>query len=133
MMAALQGGMTFQKGLGLIHSLSHPLGSLEHNRLHHGTLNAVFLPHVLRYNMQACPERMDNLALAVGAEDRHKVPDFFTSLSKKIGLPTQLREMGVEPTDIKPLAECAASDHCSATNPRPVTVEACEQIYKAAY
>ncbi len=133
MISALQGGMTFQKGLGLIHSLSHPLGSLEHKRLHHGTLNAVFLPYVLRYNMEACADRMDNLARTVGAEERQKLPDFFTALSKKIGLPTQLREMGVEPAELELLAEAAASDHCSATNPRPVTVEACQQLYKDAY
>ena len=133
MMSALQGGMTFQKGLGLIHSLSHPLGSLEHNRLHHGTLNAVFLPHVLRYNMQSCPDRMHNLAVAVGVKDRDELPDFFTTLSKEIGLPTQLREMGVQPADLEPLAESAASDHCSATNPRSVTVEVCQHLYRIAY
>ena len=133
MMSALQGGMTFQKGLGLIHSLSHPLGSLQHNRVHHGTLNAIFLPHVLRYNMQACPDRMDDLAQAVGASHRQELPDFFATLNTRIGLPTQLREMGLASTDLDSLAERAAKDHCSATNPRSVSVEACHQLYQDAY
>jgi len=133
MMAALQGGMTFQKGLGAIHSLSHPLGALESKRLHHGTLNAVFLPHVLRYNKQACPDQIDRLALAIGVTDRNELPDYFTALSKELGLPTQLREMGLELVDLEPLAEPALSDHCSATNPRPVTLEACRQLYQEAY
>ncbi|MEM8974447.1 MAG: iron-containing alcohol dehydrogenase, partial [Pseudomonadota bacterium] len=54
MMAALQGGLTFQKGLGAIHALSHPLGALKHVSLHHGTLNAILLPYVLEKNAPAC-------------------------------------------------------------------------------
>ena len=70
MMAALQGGLTFQKGLGLVHSLSHPLGAVPGKRLHHGTLNAIFLPHVLRFNLDACPAKMDSLARAAGGSRR---------------------------------------------------------------
>ena len=133
MMAALQGGLTFQKGLGAIHSLSHPLGALEGKPLHHGTLNAVFLPHVLAFNMVACPGRMDQIAGAAGARDRRELPQIFTHLAEQIGLPICLRDLGLKPQDLEPLAERAFKDHCSATNPRPLTVEDCGALYRAAY
>lgn len=133
MMAALQGGLTFQKGLGAIHSLSHPLGALKHKRLHHGTLNAIFLPHVLRYNLPLCSNRLSSLAQSIDLADCNELPDFFFELSSELGLPTKLREMDIEHADLEPLAERAMSDHCSATNPRPVTIEAYRQLYQDAY
>ena len=62
MMCSLQGGLAFQKGLGAVHSLSHPLGALTEKRLHHGTLNAIFLPVVLRFNYDYCKEKMQVIA-----------------------------------------------------------------------
>src|SRR4030095_14900402 len=62
MMCSLQGGLAFQKGLGAVHSLSHPLGGLTEKRLHHGTLNALFLPHVLKFNMNYCIDKMETIA-----------------------------------------------------------------------
>ncbi|MDA1179443.1 MAG: iron-containing alcohol dehydrogenase, partial [Planctomycetota bacterium] len=75
MMASLQGGLTFQKGLGMIHSLSHPLGAVPRKQLHHGTLNAIFLPHVLRYNAKAAAEKMQRIAHGVGLRTADELPD----------------------------------------------------------
>ncbi|MBC8288705.1 MAG: iron-containing alcohol dehydrogenase, partial [Planctomycetes bacterium] len=77
MMASLQGGLTFQKGLGMIHSLSHPLGALPDKPLHHGTLNAIFLPHVLRFNADACPEKLDRMAEAMKCGEGRNLPAVF--------------------------------------------------------
>lgn len=133
MMAALQGGLTFQKGLGLVHSLSHPLGGLQGKRLHHGTLNAIFLPHVLRFNMEACPVKMDHMARAVGASTRSDLPALFESLTAEIGLPTRLRDLDVPREELARLPDFALQDHCSLTNPSPVTLEACKQLYEDAF
>ena len=132
MMSALQGGLTFQKGLGLVHALSHPLGGIKNKVLHHGTLNAVFMPHVLRFNMKACPEKMDSIADVIGGNSREELPDLFYNLTESLGLPTRLKQMGVDSEDIKPLAKKAALDHCCSGNPRLVTEESCRIIYEAA-
>ena len=132
MMAALQGGLTFQKGLGLVHSLSHPLGAVPGKRLHHGTLNAIFLPHVLRFNLDACPAKMDSLARAAGGSRGSELPSLLEDLTAAIGLPGRLRDLGVERKDVEPLAEYALQDHSSATNPKPLTAEICQQMFEAA-
>jgi len=128
MMAALQGGLTFQKGLGLIHSLSHPLGALAGKRLHHGTLNAVFLPHVLRFNLTHCGEKFNRMASALGVTDSASLAGFFETLARDLGLPTSLSDMGVTPSDLIGIAAAAMQDHCHRTNPRPVTRDDCESI-----
>lgn len=133
MMSALEGGLTFQKGLGLIHSLSHALGGLTQKNLHHGTLNAIFLPHVLRFNMDGCPEKLDRIANLLGIAARQDLPDFFTRLAAELALPARLRDMGVGRGDLEPMPQLAYQDHCTATNPRPATVEDCRTIYEAAY
>src|SRR6185437_14477942 len=94
MLCSLHGGLTFQKGLGAVHSLSHPLGALTEKRLHHGTLNAIFLPHVLRFNAPACPEKLGRIAHALGLT-REQLPDAVTKLNARLGLPPNLSAMGV--------------------------------------
>ena len=132
LMCALEGGLGFQKGLGLIHSLSHPLGSLEDKRLHHGTLNAIFLPHVLAFNMEACPGKMDIMAQVMGLPDRSGLPDASTQLLKDLGLPLTLGEMGLTIADIEPLVPAALQDHSTPPNPRDATEEDCRALFKAA-
>jgi len=131
-MAALQGGLGFQKGLGLVHSLSHPLGGLKDKRLHHGTLNGIFLPHVLRYNIDACAGKMDRMAAVLGLGHRKNLPGYFQEMTAAIGLPGRLADMGLTGDDLSGLAPIARRDHCSATNPRPVTEEDCAELYRAA-
>jgi alcohol dehydrogenase class IV len=133
MMAALEGGLTFQKGLGAVHALSHPLGALEHRRLHHGTLNALFLPHVLRFNADACPDRMTRMSQALGLTNASDLPRHFDDLVARLSLPTRLRDMGVTREEALGIAADAVRDHCAATNPRPLTVEECHGLLDAAY
>lgn len=132
LMAALEGGLSLQKGLGLVHSLSHPLGALKEKRLHHGTLNAVFLPHVLRFNMNACRDKMDRIAEVIGVQRRTELPDAFSRKIAEIGLPLKLSEIGVSEADCEPLVPIAFGDHCTATNPRPSTADDCRMLFRAA-
>ena len=133
MMAALQGGLTFQKGLGAIHSLSHPLGSLTTKRLHHGMLNAIFLPHVLRFNFDACPDKMDRMAKAIGVAAGQELPRAFEHLIASLALPLKLRELAVSLDDLTPLATAAARDHTAATNPKPLSADDCRRLIQSAY
>jgi len=132
LMCALQGGLGFQKGLGLIHSLSHPLGALEEKRLHHGMLNAIFLPHVLEFNMDACPEKMDAMAHAMGVKSRDELPEASRKLITELGLPLRLSEMGVTEDDVIPLAKAAFEDHSTPPNPKDATEANCLALFKAA-
>jgi alcohol dehydrogenase class IV len=100
--------------------------------LHHGTLNAIFLPHVLRFNMEACPEKMDTIARAMGTSKATDLPKLIENLNAEIGLPSRLRDLGVVQEDVAPLAEFALEDHSSASNPRPVTAAVCKQVYEEA-
>ncbi len=120
MMAALQGGMTFQKGLGAVHGLSHPLGGLHALRLHHGTLNAVLLPAVLRFNAPAIGPRLPALRRAMGLGEDDDVAEAIVGLNRALGLPARLSEMGVREEHLAGMGEAAARDHSTATNPRPI-------------
>jgi len=132
LMCALEGGLGFQKGLGLIHSLSHPLGAIQKKRLHHGTLNAIFLPHVLEFNMNACPEKMDAVAHVMGQQSRERLPDACRQLISELGLPLRLGELGLTVDDVTPLAAAALEDHSTPPNPRDATQQDCLALFKAA-
>ena len=132
MMCSLQGGLAFQKSLGAVHSLSHPLGALTERRLHHGTLNAIFLPVVLRFNFDYCKEKMQTIARSLEIMDA-SLPDRFAQLNQELGLPARLRELGLSKEDLLPLAEKAKEDHCTPTNPRPMQVEDFHQLYLEAW
>jgi 4-hydroxybutyrate dehydrogenase len=118
MMAAMEGAMAFQKGLGAVHALSHPLGSLEDLKLHHGTLNAIFLPPVLRFNRPSIGDKWERLAAAMGLPSGADVADAVAALNARLGLPTTLRAMGVPEQVMPAMAEAATHDHCNPTNPR---------------
>jgi 4-hydroxybutyrate dehydrogenase len=133
MLCSLQGGLAFQKSLGAVHSLSHPLGALTEKRLHHGTLNAIFLPFVLNFNYAYCKEKMEVLANKLKIKDAYKLPYRFALLNQDLGLPVRLRELGLTKTELKPLAKKAKEDHCSPTNPRPLKVEDCHRLYAEAW
>ncbi len=130
MSASMQGAMAFQKGLGCVHSLSHPLGGVKVNGktgLHHGTLNAVVLPAVLRFNETAESVVRDNryarmrrvMNLPAGADLAQAVHD----LTARLGLPTGLRQMGVPEDALEHVVEGALLDHCHKTNPRIATAD----------
>jgi 4-hydroxybutyrate dehydrogenase len=123
MMAALEGGLTFQKGLGAVHALSHPLGGLRELALHHGMLNAVLLAPVLRFNAAAsvAAEKYAAIRSALGLAASADLPAFFAGLVERLPLPRTLSEMGVPAEVLEPTARAAVLDHSSATNPRPAS------------
>jgi 4-hydroxybutyrate dehydrogenase len=133
MLASVEGGLAFQKGLGAVHSLSHALGGHPRLALHHGTLNALFLPHVLRFNHDGCPAKMQAIADRLRLGRSTDVADAFARRVEELGLPTRLRDLGLEETELEGLAPVALADHCTATNPRPLDVASCLELYRAAW
>jgi alcohol dehydrogenase class IV len=114
MVCALEGAMAFQKGLGAVHALTHPLGAIRSLNLHHGTLNAVLLPEVLRFNRETIGEKWSILETHIGGP-----PDVaIAELNRALGLPSGLLEMGVTETMMEEVSRAALKDHCHATNPR---------------
>jgi 4-hydroxybutyrate dehydrogenase len=124
MSASMQGAMAFQKGLGCVHSLSHSLGGVN-PRLHHGTLNAIFLPAVLRFNAQAESVRQENrlqrLASAMGLAPGSDVAEVILEMNARLGLPTGLATLGVSAPQFDRVIAGALADHCHKTNPRLAT------------
>jgi alcohol dehydrogenase class IV len=121
MSAAMQGAMAFQKGLGCVHSLSHALGGLSGHQLHHGTLNAVLLPAVLKFNAPVVGRKVQRLAREFGvAGDASAAPlaQAVLALNERLGLPVGLAAMGLGRGDFKHVIHHALLDHCHASNPR---------------
>lgn len=126
MSASMQGAMAFQKGLGCVHSLSHSLGGVD-PRLHHGTLNALFLPQVVAFNAQAEPvkaeRRLDRMAQAMGLHQAADLPQALRDMNARLGLPTGLQVLGVRHEQFDRIIEGALADHCHKTNPRLASAE----------
>ena len=133
-------GMGFSNvGLGIVHSMAHSLGAFFDTP--HGLANALLLPHVLRFNGKVCPElfrnmgrafdlNMDNLSDDAAVE---KVANAVADLSKRLGIPQTLREIGIPEEMIPTLANQAINDACTPGNPRDVSVDDIIEIYKSAY
>ena len=130
MSASVQGALAFQKGLGCVHSLSHSLGGVN-PKLHHGTLNAMFLPAVIRFNASAesmvKDQRLRRMAGAMGlassGNDADSVADAVRAMNQRLGLPSGLAAMGVQPEWFERIIEGALADHCHKTNPRIATAD----------
>jgi 4-hydroxybutyrate dehydrogenase len=124
MSASMQGAMAFQKGLGCVHSLSHSLGGVD-PRLHHGTLNAMFLPAVVRFNASAesiqKESRLQRMAQAMGLNSGSDIPEAIKDMNARLGLPGGLAEMGVRREQFEQIIVGALADHCHKTNPRIAT------------
>ncbi len=124
MSASMQGALAFQKGLGCVHSLSHSLGGVD-PRLHHGTLNALFLPAVVRFNAQAesvqKEHRLARMASAMGLASGGDIPEAIRVMNARLGLPAGLAAVGVAESQFEAVIDGAMADHCHKTNPRLAT------------
>ena len=130
--AASMGSTAFQKGLGAMHSLSHPCGSLLDT--HHGLANAVVMPYVLVFNRPAIEEKMAALAryLDLPSPSFAAVLDWILDLRERIGIPHTLKDLGVSESDAERFAPMAEIDPSSATNPVPVDARNLEALYQRA-
>jgi len=133
-------GMGFSNvGLGIVHSMAHSLGAFFDTP--HGVANALLLPHVLRFNGKVCPDLFRNMGRAFGLNMENlnddaaveTVVEEIANLSKRVGIPQTLREIGVPEEMIPQLANQAINDACTPGNPRDVTVEDIIEIYNQAY
>ena len=126
MSASMQGALAFQKGLGCVHSLSHSLGGVN-PRLHHGTLNAMFLPAVIRFNAEAesvkRERKIERLAETMGLAGAQDVAPALKAMNAKLNLPAGLRPMGVTEDLFPKIIEGALADHTHKTNPREASAK----------
>ncbi|MDJ0981488.1 MAG: iron-containing alcohol dehydrogenase, partial [Kiloniellales bacterium] len=118
--AASMGATAFQKGLGAIHSLSHPIGAIYDT--HHGLTNAVVMPYVLAFNRPAVADKMERLAawLGLAQPSFQAVQDWILGLRSALSIPHSLREIGVGDDRLEEIAEMAAVDPTAPTNPLPL-------------
>jgi alcohol dehydrogenase class IV len=117
MCAATMGATAFQKGLGSIHALSHPVGSLYDT--HHGLTNAVFMPYVIAFNRTAIDAKMARLAAYLGLRRQsfQGFLDWVVELRQTLGIPHSLEGLGVPLNELGKLADMSAVDPCAAENP----------------
>jgi len=131
MVAASMGAVAFQKGLGAIHSLSHPVGAMYNT--HHGMTNAVFLPYVLMYNRDSIQDKIDPMCDALGLpRGFDHLLEWTLSLRKQIGVPHAITELGVNDDQVDLIAERAVADPSTGTNPRPLDMAGAKLIFQAA-
>ena len=132
LVAASMGATAFQKGLGAIHALSHPVGALYDT--HHGLTNAVVMPYVLAFNRSAIEDRLTRLAawLDLPNPSFQSVMDWVLELRKKLEMPHTLAAMGVTSERLDQLSEMAAQDPTAGSNPIPVGVPEMKEMFVAA-
>ncbi len=132
MAAAAMGATAFQKGLGAVHALSHPVGALYDT--HHGLTNAVFMPYVLAFNRPAIQDKLKRLAAYLGlARPGFKaVLDWTLELRRQLAVPHTLRELGVDDSRIDEMAQMAALDPTAGGNPLPVGVKELTRLFRNA-
>ncbi len=132
LLASLMGAVAFQKGLGVVHSLAHPLSSLLDT--HHGLANAVNLPYGMKFNYKGFETRFDQMAQAfgLGFQKGDQVIDHLFQLNETLGMPSKLSDIGVTTEHIDELALLAEADFCHPNNPKPVRLQDFKMLYKEA-
>jgi len=132
MIGSLMGAVAFQKGLGVVHSLAHPLSSLLDT--HHGLANAVNLPYGMRFNVSGFEDKFRQIARTMDSQEEsgEAVVGSLFGLNKELGLPVRLREVGVREEHIETLSDLAFADFCHPNNPKPVSREDFKKLYQEA-
>ena len=137
--ASLEAGLAFTNAiLGATHAMSHQVGGLLDAP--HGVVNGVLLPHVIRYNARATPDRFVDLARAAGLavdgtpgdEAAELLAEHVRTLADDVGVPRGLRELGVSEADLPRLAHTTLDDACLTTNPRSASEGDIEALFRAA-
>ncbi|MGE3968314.1 MAG: iron-containing alcohol dehydrogenase [Dongiaceae bacterium] len=132
MAAATMGATAFQKGLGAIHSLSHPVGAIYDT--HHGLTNAVVMPYVMQFNRAAIEAKMARLAawLELKNPSYTAVLDWVLALRKEIGIPHTLKEIGVDKARLDELSQAAYEDPSTGGNPVPIGAADLKKMFVAS-
>ena len=132
LLASLMGAVAFQKGLGIVHSLAHPLSSLLDT--HHGLANAVNLPYGMAFNYEGFEDRFEKMgnALGLGTKSGANVIPYLFELNNELGLPTRLGDIGVKASHVETLSQLALEDFCHPSNPKPVSKADFAAIYNKA-
>ena len=132
MMASYEGALAFVKGLGGVHALSHAAGRLHDKKLHHGTLNAVFLPHILRFHAGAADEKYARLRQAMGLKPGADLADAIEALNEDIGIPKALKTLGLGMEDAQGVVDYALKDLAHFGNPKPMSADDYAKVYETA-
>ncbi|MGM9477841.1 iron-containing alcohol dehydrogenase [Pedobacter sp. GSP4] len=132
LMASMMGAIAFQKGLGVVHSLAHPLSSLLDT--HHGLANAVNIPYGMQFNIAGFEERFKKIAraLELREESGEAVVKYLFDLNTKVNIPHKLSDIGVKDEHIETLADLAFADFAHPNNPKPVSRDDFKQLYLSA-
>jgi len=132
LIASLMGAVAFQKGLGVVHSLAHPLSSLLDT--HHGLANAVNLPYGMEFNVAGFENKFKRIArtLDLKSENGEAVVNYLFDLNSKIKIPHRLRDIGVQENHIETLSDLAIQDFAHPNNPKPVSREDFKMLYTKA-
>lgn len=133
MLGSLMGAVAFQKGLGVVHSLAHPLSTLLD--MHHGLANAINLPYGMEFNLPGMEDKYLEMARLTRMEkpDAEGLIQELFALNQRLGLPTRLREKGVEKAHLEDLSDLAIADFAHPNNPKPVSREDFRALYEKAW
>jgi alcohol dehydrogenase class IV len=132
LIASLMGAVAFQKGLGVVHSLAHPLSSLLDT--HHGLANAVNIPYGMEFNIKGCEHKFRRISEVLELPERsgEAVVKYLFDLNTRIGIPQRLRDIGVKQEHVDTLADLAIADFAHPNNPKPVSREDFKKLYEKA-
>lgn len=132
MLASMMGAVAFQKGLGVVHSLAHPLSTLLD--MHHGLANAIMIPYGMQFNIEGFEDRFAEIARALGLEEHtgEAVITELNNLNARIGIPSKLSSQGVRSEHLDELADLAIADFAHPNNPKPLQRDDFRALYEQA-